>query len=96
MQPLIVHIGSGHATCLRFNRKGDFLASGRVDGTVVIFDIETNGVARKLRGHIRQMQSLRQGYQLTTRWRWLMGEVGLGMDVIFLPRHRIGNAFYGT
>lgn len=22
--------GSGHATCLRFNRKGDFLASGRV------------------------------------------------------------------
>lgn len=23
-------IGSGHATCLRFNRKGDCLASGRV------------------------------------------------------------------
>lgn len=23
-------IGSGHATCLRFNRRGDFLASGRV------------------------------------------------------------------
>ena len=70
--------GSGHATCLRFNRKGDYLASGRVrsfcapspfpmytdtelqaDGTVVIFDIETNGVARKLRGHTRQIQSLR-------------------------------------
>ncbi|KAI9761335.1 MAG: Nitrogen permease regulator 2 [Chaenotheca gracillima] len=49
---------SGHATCLRFNRKGDFLASGRADGTVVIFDIETNGVARKLRGHTRQIQSL--------------------------------------
>ncbi|KAL8656361.1 MAG: hypothetical protein Q9210_000288 [Variospora velana] len=29
-----------------------------VDGTVVIFDIETNGVARKLRGHTRQVQSL--------------------------------------
>ncbi|RLL95122.1 hypothetical protein CFD26_103633 [Aspergillus turcosus] len=29
-----------------------------VDGTVVIFDIETNGVARKLRGHTRQIQSL--------------------------------------
>jgi COMPASS component SWD1 len=25
---------------------------------VVIFDIETNGVARKLRGHTRQVQSL--------------------------------------
>ncbi|CEN62867.1 Putative WD domain-containing protein [Aspergillus calidoustus] len=49
---------SGHATCLRFNRKGDYLASGRADGTVVIFDIETHGVARKLKGHIRQIQSL--------------------------------------
>ncbi|KAI4103141.1 MAG: hypothetical protein L6R37_003962 [Teloschistes peruensis] len=51
-------IRSGHATCLRFNRKGDFLASGRSDGTVVVFDVETNGVARKLRGHTRQIQSL--------------------------------------
>jgi COMPASS component SWD1 len=49
---------SGHATCVRFNRKGDFLASGRVDGTVVVFDVETNGIARKLRGHTRQVQSL--------------------------------------
>jgi COMPASS component SWD1 len=30
-----------------------------VDGTIVIFDVETNGVARKLRGHTRQIQSLR-------------------------------------
>ena len=70
-------IGSGHATCIRFSRKGDFLASGRVspnliplteaklddpqqvDGTIVVFDVETNGVARKLRGHTRQIQSLR-------------------------------------
>ncbi|KAL8765032.1 MAG: hypothetical protein Q9209_007758 [Squamulea sp. 1 TL-2023] len=51
-------IRSGHAACIRFNRKGDFLASGRVDGTIVIFDIETNGVARKLRGHTRQIQAL--------------------------------------
>ncbi|KAI9794045.1 MAG: Retinoblastoma-binding protein 5 [Peltula sp. TS41687] len=58
-ESLSAHLRSGHATCLRFNRTGDFLASGRVDGTVVIFDIETNGVARKLRGHTRQMQSLR-------------------------------------
>jgi COMPASS component SWD1 len=34
------------------------LASGRLDGTVAIFDIETNGVARKLRGHTAQIQSL--------------------------------------
>lgn len=44
-------IRSGHATTLRFNRQGDYLASGRVDGTVVIWDLDTMGVARKLRGH---------------------------------------------
>lgn len=32
-----------------------------MDGTIVIFDVETNGVARKLRGHTRQIQSLRYG-----------------------------------
>lgn len=26
----LIRTGSGHATCLRFNRKGDYLASGRV------------------------------------------------------------------
>ncbi|KAI9837036.1 MAG: hypothetical protein M1819_000685 [Sarea resinae] len=55
---LTAKLRSGHATCIRFNRKGDLLASGRVDGTVVVFDVETNGVARKLRGHTLQIQSL--------------------------------------
>lgn len=65
---------SGHATCVRFNRKGELLAAGRVDGTVVIFDVETNGVARKLKGHTRQIQSLswsRDGqYLLTSSQDW--------------------------
>lgn len=51
-------IRSGHATVLRFNRKGDFLASGRVDGTIVIWDLDTMGVARKLRGHSKSITSL--------------------------------------
>ncbi len=67
-------LGSGHSTAIRFNHRGDLLASGRVcrtyflplsvtyngqlDGVVLVFDIETNAVARKLRGHIRQIQSL--------------------------------------
>lgn len=70
----MVLLGSGHATCLRFNRKGDLLASGRVDGTVVIFDIETNGVARKLRGHTRQMQSLRYDFRFPVGVGMLMRE----------------------
>ncbi|KAH9893034.1 beta and beta-prime subunits of DNA dependent RNA-polymerase [Xylariomycetidae sp. FL2044] len=51
-------IRSGHTTCLRFNRKGDYLGSGRVDGTVVVWDLETVGVARKLRGHRAAITSL--------------------------------------
>lgn len=65
---------SGHSTVVRFNRQGDLLASGRADGTVVIFDVETNGVARKLKGHTRQIQSLswsRDGrYLLTCSQDW--------------------------
>ncbi|KAF2401843.1 WD40 repeat-like protein [Trichodelitschia bisporula] len=49
---------SGHSTCIRFSHRGDLLASGRFDGTVVLFDLETNGLARKLRGHTAQIQSL--------------------------------------
>jgi len=29
--------GSGHAAVLRFNGKGDYLASGRADGKIVIW-----------------------------------------------------------
>ncbi len=72
---------SGHAACVRFNRQGDLLASGRVDGTVVIFDIETMGVATKLKGHVRQVQSLswsRSGRYLLTAssdWKCLLWDL---------------------
>nr|POE59212.1 set1 complex component swd1 [Quercus suber] len=51
---------SGQAVCLRFSYKGDLLASGTAKGTIAIFDLETNGVARKLKGHTagRTVQSL--------------------------------------
>ncbi|GAB0133953.1 hypothetical protein EsDP_00002343 [Epichloe bromicola] len=51
-------IRSGHATVLRFNRKGDYLASGRVDGVIAIWDLETMGVARKLKGHSKTITFL--------------------------------------
>ncbi|KAH8150022.1 uncharacterized protein LAJ45_05708 [Morchella importuna] len=57
-ESLSSELRSGHSTCVRFNRKGDLIASGRLDGTVVLFDVETNGLARYLRGHVRQIQSL--------------------------------------
>ncbi|KAK9450758.1 WD40-repeat-containing domain protein [Limtongia smithiae] len=48
----------GRSTCIRFNRKGDYLASGLADGTVIVFDFDTYGIARVLRGHTRAVQSL--------------------------------------
>lgn len=50
---------SGVSVCLRFSPQGDYLASGTTKGTIAIFDLETNGVARKLRGHTpgKQVQS---------------------------------------
>lgn len=55
---LITGLESGHSTCIRFSHRGDLLASGRLDGTIAIFDIETSGIARKLKGHTSQVQSL--------------------------------------
>lgn len=51
---------SGISVCIRFSRQGDYLASGTSKGAIAIFDLETNGVARKLKGHTpgRQVQSL--------------------------------------
>jgi len=49
---------SGHATCVKFNRKGDYLATGRHNGVVVVWDLDTMGVARKLRGHCYAVSSL--------------------------------------
>ncbi|WPH04810.1 Hypothetical protein R9X50_00770700 [Acrodontium crateriforme] len=50
----------GTAVCMRFSHKGDLLASGTAKGSIVVFDLETNGVARRLPGHTagRTVQSL--------------------------------------
>jgi len=53
---------NGHSTCIRFSHRGDYLASGRLDGAIAIFDLETNGIARKLKGHTSQVQSLSWSY----------------------------------
>lgn len=51
---------SGQAVCIRFSHRGDLLACGTAKGTISIFDLETNGVARKFKGHVtgRTVQSL--------------------------------------
>jgi hypothetical protein len=66
----------------------------------VIFDIETNGVARKLQGHTRQIQSLRYDYMTARPSRkhetnFLFPLVGLEMAGIFLHRRKTGSVYYG-
>ncbi|QPG74087.1 hypothetical protein FOA43_001408 [Brettanomyces nanus] len=48
----------GYSTVVKFNRKGDYLASGLVDGTIVIVDKETNNTILILRDHVRAITSL--------------------------------------
>ena len=45
---LIASLRSGHSTCTRFSPCGSFLASGRVDGCVVVYDVETMGEHSRL------------------------------------------------
>lgn len=68
----------------------------KVDGTIVIFDIETNGVARKLRGHTRQIQSLRSEPTWVAFYIRLTPTAGLMMVAFYSAHLRIANAFFGT
>ncbi|GMG20861.1 unnamed protein product [Ambrosiozyma monospora] len=48
----------GHSTSVKYNNKGDYLASGLVDGTIVVIDKETNNIIKVLRDHTRSITSL--------------------------------------
>lgn len=50
----------GHSVTIQFNAKGDYLASGRSDGTIAIYDLITNGLIAILSrgGHTRPITSL--------------------------------------
>jgi COMPASS component SWD1 len=67
-------VGCGHSSFIRFSNRGDFLASGRTDGKIIIFDWETYGIARKLRGHSGQVTSMSWSkddrYLLSTSIEW--------------------------
>lgn len=68
----------------------------QVDGTIVIFDVETNGVARKLRGHTRQIQSLRSEHTFMYLCLCSMFTAGLMMVASYSAHLRIASAFFGT
>lgn len=48
--------------CARFNPRGvfagHFLAVGRLDGAVAVYDFETKGVVRWLEGHVKAVTTL--------------------------------------
>lgn len=48
----------GYSTCVKYNVKGDYLASGLANGTIVIIDSDTNNTILLLRDHVRAITSL--------------------------------------
>lgn len=50
----------GHSVYIQFNRKGDYLASGLSNGTIVIYDLSTNTIVCVLScgGHVRPVTSI--------------------------------------
>lgn len=52
------YLQKGVATRCEFNRKGNFLATGLNNGKCVIWDFDTKGVARVLKGHLDELSSL--------------------------------------
>ncbi|CAG8531046.1 999_t:CDS:2 [Ambispora leptoticha] len=58
-----------NATCISFNRRGTLLAAGCQDGQVFVWDFDTKGVARILKGHVSKVTSVswsRNGRYLLT------------------------------
>ena len=45
-------------TCA-FNRKGNLLAAGTRDGKCLVWDLDTNSIAMKLKGHVQPITSIR-------------------------------------
>jgi len=52
------YLEHGAATCCSPNRRGTLLAVGTADGQVVIWDFDTRGIARSLKGHIYTVSSV--------------------------------------
>lgn len=75
---LLTSIRSGHSTCTRFSPDGQYLASGRLDGVVVVFDVDTRSVARRMRGHVGQVQSV----SWSVDGRWLVSAGGVDWGVV--------------
>ncbi|OUM55412.1 hypothetical protein BVG19_g4943 [[Candida] boidinii] len=57
-ETLTQSLSFGRSTCIKTNRRGDYIASGTVDGTIVIIDLDTNNVIKVLRDHIRAVTSI--------------------------------------
>jgi len=62
------------ALCARFNSTGRFVAAGRSDGWVTVWDLETKGVLRSLEGHVKAVTNVswsrNSKYLLSTSRDW--------------------------
>lgn len=60
-ETLLQTLQYGHSVVIQFNVKGDYLASGLSDGTIVIYDLTSNAIVAVLSkgGHVRPITSIK-------------------------------------
>lgn len=76
----------GHSVCVKFNRLGDYLACGQSDGTILIYDYDTYGIIKILRGHVASIQSIswsQDGRHLLSAsrdWKCILWDLSTGKE----------------
>lgn len=53
-----VNLDDAFASVVKFNRRGNYLAAGRQDGRIIIYDFDTKSIARVLDGHVKMITAV--------------------------------------
>jgi WD40 repeat protein len=54
-----MHNDAASTIIISYNRRGNLLASGTVEGTIFIWDMDTHSISLRLKGHVQPVTSLR-------------------------------------
>ncbi|CAN6658083.1 COMPASS component Swd1p [Trichomonascus vanleenenianus] len=86
-EKLTRNISYGSSVCVKFSPSGDYVASGLIDGSIVIFDFETLNAIKILRRHVAAIHSFswsRDGRYLVSAskdWKCIMWDLSTGKEL---------------